>query len=282
MEPVEAALARRWPVVLRAERVALRPVTHQDAPFVRAVLSDPEVRALLGGPVSEARIEARQREYPTTPGVWAVAPAAGGEAIGLVSITADSRSAGRAEISYQLLSSAWGRGLGREAVGAAVDWWAAEVPDGGPLVAVTQERNAASRRLLESLGMTVLDTLLEYGERQCLYTPGSEDTALRWARLFQACTDEVERRRGAEARATAAGRALPEALSALTPKQMARLCPVRHGAYGRICARPTDHAPDLHLGRAPDGAWIAWLTSCEAVKADLPNGTPGTASRTQN
>ncbi|MFJ1662526.1 GNAT family N-acetyltransferase [Streptomyces anthocyanicus] len=263
MESVEAVLARQWPVVLHAERVTLRPVTSQDAPVVRAVLIDPEVRAFLGGPVSEARIEARQRDYPTTPGVWAVAPAAGGEAIGLVSITADSRFAGRAEISYQLLSSAWGQGLGREAVGAAVDWWAAEAPDGGPLIAVTQERNTASRRLLETLGMTVLDTLLEHSERQCLYTPGSEETALRWARLLQARTDEVERRRGAEERATAAGRALPEDLSALSPEQMERLCPARHGAYGRICARETDHAPDLHLGRSADGAWIAWLGTAE-------------------
>lgn len=267
MESVEAALARLWPAVLHAERVTLSPVTHQDAPVVRALLTDPEVRAFLGGPVSEARIQARQREYLATPGVWAVTPAVGGEAIGLVSITADSRSTGRAEISYQLLPAAWGRGLGREAVGAAVDWWAAEVPDGGPLIAVTQERNTASRRLLESLGMTVLDTLLEYGEPQCLYTPGGEETALRWARLLQARTDEVERRRGAETRATAVGRALPEDLSALTPEQMARLCPARHGAYGRICAREQDHAPDLHLGRAADGAWIAWPATAEPAAA---------------
>ncbi|MCG7523985.1 GNAT family N-acetyltransferase [Streptomyces sp. OfavH-34-F] len=268
MKSGEAVLARLWPVVLQAERVTLRPVTPQDAPAVRAVLSDPEVRAFLGGPVSEAGIEARQRDYPTTPGMWAVAPAAGGEVIGLVSITADSRFAGRAEISYQLLSSAWGQGLGREAVGAVVDWWAAEVPNGGPLIVVTQERNTASRRLLEAVGMTVLDTLLEYGEQQCLYTPGSEETALRWARLLQARTDEVERRRGAEERATAAGRALPENLSALTPEQMQELCPARHGAYGRICAREIGHAADLHLGRSADGAWIAWLAT--AAPAPVP------------
>lgn len=267
MGSVEAALARRWPAVLSAERVTLRPVTHEDAPLVRAVLTDPEVRAFLGGPASEARIKARQHEYPTTPGAWAVAPVGGGKAIGLVTITADSRSAGRAEISYQLLPTAWGRGLGREAVGVAVDWWAAEVPDGGPLVAVTQERNTASRRLLESLGMTVLDTLLEYGEPQLLYTPGSEESALRWARLLQARTDEVERRRGAEARATAVGRILPEDLSALTPTQMARLCPARHGTYGHICMREKYHAPDLHLGRAADGGWIAWLGTADPAPA---------------
>ncbi|WP_250305387.1 GNAT family N-acetyltransferase [Streptomyces sp. A 4/2] len=263
MESVESALARLWPAVVRADRVVLRPVTAQDAPVVRALLTDARVRAFLGGPASEERVATRQREYPTTPGVWAVAPAAGGEAIGLVSITADSRCADRAEVSYQLLPSAWGQGLGRDVVGAAVEWWTAAVPDGGPLIAVTQERNTASRRLLESLGMTVLDTLLEFGEPQCLYTPGDEDTALRWARVLDARREDVERRRGAEARATAVGRTLPDDLSVLTPEQMARLCPARHGAHGRICAHEKDHTPDLHLGRAADGAWIAWLDRAE-------------------
>ncbi|WP_327378911.1 GNAT family N-acetyltransferase (plasmid) [Streptomyces sp. NBC_01216] len=263
MESVESALARLWPAVVRADRVVLRPVTAQDAPVVRALLTDARVRAFLGGPASEERVATRQREYPTTPGVWAVAPAAGGEAIGLVSITADSRCADRAEISYQLLPSAWGQGLGRDVVGAAVEWWTAAVPDGGPLIAVTQERNTASRRLLESLGMTVLDTLLEFGEPQCLYTPGDEDTALRWARVLDARREDVERRRGAEARATAVGRTLPDDLSVLTPEQTARLCPARHGAHGRICAHEKDHTPDLHLGRAADGAWIAWLDRAE-------------------
>ncbi|WP_217199864.1 hypothetical protein [Streptomyces buecherae] len=44
---------------------------------------------------------------------------------------------------------------------------------------------------------------------------------------------------------------------------MARLCPAQHGAYGRICTREKGHAPDLHLGRAADGAWIAWLGTAE-------------------
>ncbi|MFD3662686.1 GNAT family N-acetyltransferase [Streptomyces sp. NPDC058659] len=263
MESVESALARLWPAIVRADRVVLRPVTAQDAPVVRALLTDARVRAFLGGPASEERVATRQREYPTTPGVWAVAPAAGGEAIGLVSITTDSRCADRAEVSYQLLPPAWGQGLGREAVGAAVEWWTVAVPDGGPLIAVTQERNTASRRLLESMGMTLLDTLLEFGETQCLYTPGDEDTALRWARVLDARREDVERRRGAEARATAVGRTLPEDLSALTSEQMARLCPARHGAHGRICAQVKDHVPDLHLGRATDGAWIAWPGSAE-------------------
>jgi len=264
MESVESALARLWPAVVRANRVALRPVTVQDAPAVRALLTDARVRAFLGGPANEARVATRQREYPTTPGMWAVAPAAGGEAIGLVSITTDSRCTDRAEISYQLLPSAWGQGLGREAVGAAVEWWTAAVPDGGPLIAVTQQRNTASRRLLESLGLVLVDTLFEYGQPQCLYTPaGTEDTVLRWSRLLDERREETERRWGAKERATPAGSMLPQDLSALAFEDLARRCPARHGAHGRICAHVKDHVPELHLGRAVDGAWIAWPVNDE-------------------
>lgn len=132
------------------------------------------------------------------------------------------------------------------------------MPDGGPVVAVTQASNARSRGLLESLSMVLVD---EHGSRQCVYTPvGDQDDAdLRWLRLTAVHLDEVERRRGAQARGTAAGQRLPEDLTALTAEEAARLCPARHGTYGRICAHAARHTSALHLGRAPDGAWIAWL-----------------------
>ncbi|WP_435060530.1 hypothetical protein, partial [Streptomyces sp. bgisy060] len=107
--------------------------------------------------------------------------------------------------------------------------------------------------------MTVIGELDEHGARQCLYTPAGDqdDSDLRWLRLLAARRDAVERRRGVQARATAAGQAVPDDLSALTAGELARLCRAPHGAYGRICARPADHSPDVHLGRAQDGAWIA-------------------------
>ncbi|WP_246095961.1 hypothetical protein [Streptomyces botrytidirepellens] len=129
------------------------------------------------------------------------------------------------------------------------------------MVAVTHAANARSRRLLESVGMVLVEEYDEHGARQCLYTPGGkDDSGLRWFRLIAARLDEVERRRGAQARATAAGQLLSENLTALTADELAHLCPVHHGAYGRICAHAAGHTPALHLGRAPDGAWIAWLT----------------------
>ncbi|MGW6202031.1 GNAT family N-acetyltransferase [Streptomyces sp. NPDC055089] len=43
-------------------------------------------------------------------------------AIGLVTIGPDHRCEGRAEVSYQLLPSAWGQCLGREAAAAIAQW----------------------------------------------------------------------------------------------------------------------------------------------------------------
>lgn len=279
MDFVDVALAGVWPAELRTERLHLRPVTPEDGPLVRELLTDERVRAYLGGPLSHERVAARQASYPATAGAWTVVRVADGRAVGLVSIGPDRRCKGRAEVSYQLLPAAWGHGLGREAVSALVRWWAAAAPGGGPVVAVTQAANTRSRRLLESIGMVLLDEVEERGALQCLYTPGGEDdTDVRWARLLASHLDAVERRRGAQARATAAGQLLPEDLAALTPEELAQLCPARHGAYGRICAWAADHTPDLHLGRAPDGAWIAWLTSFPAEASPGAGTAPGAAS----
>jgi RimJ/RimL family protein N-acetyltransferase len=263
MTSVDVALRLVWPAELRTDRLHLRPVTTDDAPLVRQLLTDATVRAHLGGPAAQERVAARQATYPTTAGAWTVVRAADDQPVGLVTIGPDHRCEGAAEISYQLLPSAWGKGLGREAVAAAVSWWTEAVPKGGPMVAVTQAANAGSRRLLESIGMTLVDEFEEHGQPQCLYTPAGdqEDSDLRWARLIAERVDAAERRRGAQARATAMGQELPDNLTALSPDDLSRLCPDRHGAYGRICARTAGHLPDLHLGRAPDGAWIAWLTT---------------------
>ncbi|MCL3999176.1 GNAT family N-acetyltransferase, partial [Streptomyces lavenduligriseus] len=252
MTPVDDALGCVWPAELRTDRLHLRPVTTEDASLVRELLTDAKVRALLGGPASKECVVARQAAYPATAGAWTVVRMADHQAVGLVTIGPNHRCEGTAEISYQLLPTAWGEGLGREAVAAAVTWWTDAVPGAGPLVAVTQKANTRSRRVLEVIGMTVIDEFDEHGARQCVYTPAGDqdDSDLRWFRLLAESRDAVERRRGAQARATPAGRALPDDLPTLTSEDLARLCPARHGAYGRICARTADHTPDLHLGRA--------------------------------
>ncbi|MEU0213916.1 GNAT family N-acetyltransferase [Streptomyces sp. NPDC006265] len=201
MKSVSIALNRVWPTQLRTDRLLLRPVTREDGPLVDELLTDDRVRAHLGGPATQDRVVARQAAYPMTAGAFTVVRVADQRQIGLVTIGADHRCEGRAEISYQLLPAAWGEGLGREAVAAAVSWWTDAVPGGGPLVAVTQKANRSSCRMLEAIGMTVVDELDEHG-RQCVYTPagGQDDSDLRWLRLLAERRDAVERHRGAQAR----------------------------------------------------------------------------------
>ncbi|MFF0142792.1 GNAT family N-acetyltransferase [Streptomyces sp. NPDC005227] len=110
---------------LHTPRLRLRPITAQDGHLVHALLTDNQVRAYLGCPASDERVVARQASYPATAGVWAVIRLTDDHAVGLVNIGPDHRCEGRAEISYQFLPTAWGHGLGREAVDAVIRCWSA-------------------------------------------------------------------------------------------------------------------------------------------------------------
>lgn len=55
-------------------------------------------------------------------------------------------------------------------VAAALARWARTVPGGPAVIAVTQRADHRSRRLLEALGLRLAETLVEFGEPQCLYT----------------------------------------------------------------------------------------------------------------
>ncbi|MEU2357739.1 hypothetical protein ABZ599_33005 [Streptomyces misionensis] len=59
----------------------------------------------------EERVAARQAAYPATAGAWTAVRTADDQPVGLVTIGPDHRYEGAAEISYQLLASAWGKGL---------------------------------------------------------------------------------------------------------------------------------------------------------------------------
>lgn len=69
-------------------------------------------------------------------------------------------------MSYQFLPEHWGKGYAREAVGAVV----ARVLEGTPsVVAVTQEANDRSRRLLEAVGLEHAESFVEWDAHQVLY-----------------------------------------------------------------------------------------------------------------
>ncbi|MET9675803.1 GNAT family N-acetyltransferase [Streptomyces sp. NPDC006482] len=161
--PVSPASAHA--ALLTTDRLLLRSVRSGDLPAVTRLWTDPDVRHHLGGPVIESVIRIRQRRIVGAPGFHAVIRAEDDVLLGLVSVEPGARR-GETEVSYQFLPEHWGRGYAREAVGAIV----ARVLEGTPsVVAVTQEANDRSRRLLEAVGLEYAESFVEWDARQVLY-----------------------------------------------------------------------------------------------------------------
>ncbi|MFJ2055899.1 GNAT family N-acetyltransferase [Streptomyces sp. NPDC087908] len=161
--PISAPTPGTAPLV--TERLLLRPVHAADVPAVTRLWTDPEVRRHLGGPVTEQVVRIRQRRVVGAPGVHAVVRSADDVVLGLVSVEPAARE-GETEVSYQFLPEHWGHGYAREAVGALVEATLLDTPS---VVALTQEANAPSRRLLEAVGMSHAASFVEYDAHQVLY-----------------------------------------------------------------------------------------------------------------
>ncbi|PAZ10375.1 GNAT family N-acetyltransferase [Streptomyces sp. SA15] len=167
--PAVTAFAQ-WPVSLATKRLVLRPVEPEDVPAHARLWTDAEVRRHLGGPVPAEVVRVRAERCVGVPGLLSVVRGEDAVVVGSVMVEPGARS-GRTEISYQLLPEHWGSGYAREAVAAAVEWVPLSVP-GADIVAVTQEANLRSRRLLEALGATCVERFVEWGQPQVMYRLG--------------------------------------------------------------------------------------------------------------
>ncbi|MFD3535477.1 GNAT family N-acetyltransferase [Streptomyces sp. NPDC058664] len=150
---------------LTTGRLLLRPVRDSDLDAVTRLWTDPEVRRHLGGPVIETVIRIRRRRIVGAAGFHVVVRAEDGAVLGLVSVEPAARG-GETELSYQFLPEHWGRGYAREAVGAVVALTLRGTPS---VVAVTQQENHRSRRLLEAVGLEYADSFVEWDAHQVLY-----------------------------------------------------------------------------------------------------------------
>ncbi|MFF8840747.1 GNAT family N-acetyltransferase [Streptomyces sp. NPDC015130] len=150
---------------LATDRLLLRPVRRGDLAAVTRLWTDPEVRHHLGGPVTEPVIRIRQSRIVGAPGCHAVVRAEDGVVLGLVTVEPGARN-GETEVSYQFLPEHWGNGYAREAVGAVVGRVLEDAPS---VVALTQEANHRSRRLLEALGLEHVESFVEWDAHQVLY-----------------------------------------------------------------------------------------------------------------
>jgi RimJ/RimL family protein N-acetyltransferase len=156
-------------VVIESGRVVLRKARDADREGIVEVMTDPGVRAYLGGPRPREGVE----QFLDAAGTASATAAAGsyviadGETDRFVGILALARRAadrpghvtgedGELELSYVLRRSAWGAGLAFEAAAAALRAAAGELPD-QPVLVVPQAANDRARRLAERLGFQEVD-----------------------------------------------------------------------------------------------------------------------------
>jgi RimJ/RimL family protein N-acetyltransferase len=160
-----------WPVFLSTDRLRLRPIEAADVPAISRMWTDPAVRRYLGGPVQADRVARREELCVGADNVFSVQRRSDGAIVGMISIEPAGNNHGQTEVSYQLLPEYWGNGYGREAVSAAVAWALEEITPAPPVViAVTQEANGRSRRLLESIGTKQAGTFAEWDALQVMYS----------------------------------------------------------------------------------------------------------------
>ena len=158
-------------MTLETARLLLEPLAPEHAEALREIWSDPEVaRFLISRPASPAEFDAlfaRNLEAGRRLGMWGLRERAGGALVGRVGFFAFGATE-RPELAFLLARAAWGRGLAREAAGAAL---AAGFGALGfaEVVALARPANARAIRVLESLGYSIERRLLAGGEPADLY-----------------------------------------------------------------------------------------------------------------
>lgn len=145
--------------VLRTERLILRHLTADDAPFILQLLNEPGfienigdrgVRDLAsaGRYITEGQ-GASYQKYGY--GLWATVLRDTGEAIGICGLVKRD-GLEDADVGYAFLESSWGKGYAREAAAATLDH-ARNVIGLEKVVAITKPTNAGSIAVLEKIGM---------------------------------------------------------------------------------------------------------------------------------
>ena len=145
-------------MILKTDRLILRPQALADAPDLFAILSDPQAMRFWNRPAI-ARLAVveelvREQQAAMAEGLcryWTVR--LNGGAIGSVDLSLIQQ--GSAELGFLLRPDHWGMGLASEAVGAVVAHGLAALRL-TRLAAVVQTENRAAARVLEKNGFSVV------------------------------------------------------------------------------------------------------------------------------
>ncbi len=146
--------------MIETERLILRPYEARDRAALRAQCDDPEVMRFLLPVEDDAALDAmidRMNNYLRDHGFtfWTVERRGDGAILGMCGFKPGAPGtpiADELEIGWRLARDYWGQGYAREAAQASLDWaWANT--GARDVAAITVPANAASRGLMERLGM---------------------------------------------------------------------------------------------------------------------------------
>ncbi|OHB33055.1 MAG: hypothetical protein A2882_14950 [Phenylobacterium sp. RIFCSPHIGHO2_01_FULL_70_10] len=162
VEPGEAPGGPRG-VILQTERLTLREAGPDDAAFILELLNAPGFLRGIGDrgvrTLDQARsyIEERMVESYRLQGfgMWIVTPRTGEAPIGLAGLVKRDVIP-HVDVGYAFLESAWGKGYAREAAAAVLELARGRLGI-DPVAAIVNPDNLASRRLLEKLGLRLVD-----------------------------------------------------------------------------------------------------------------------------
>ena len=175
-------------MILRTERLFLRPLAMSDAPALFAARGDPEVMRWWDWPAQNnlAELESiiADHDAPRREGSvlwWVAALTPDGPAIGECDLSEIDARHRRAEIGFLFARAHWGKGYGREAAQATLDHGFGALGL-ARLYARIHAGNERSRRLLERLGFAFEGRMRSHierdGERRdCLIYGMSRDDA---------------------------------------------------------------------------------------------------------
>ncbi len=150
---------------LMGTRVMLRLVQPGDETALVGLMTDPEVRRYIGGPREPEEARASIHLDDIWWGSFVVAQVSDDEVVGTLSF---ARKRGPWEVSFQLRADLWGQGLMSEAMMLALTWFFAS-QDESVCIAVTQDANTRTRRLLERSGGVLTAEFEQYGLPQLQY-----------------------------------------------------------------------------------------------------------------
>jgi ribosomal-protein-alanine N-acetyltransferase len=167
------------PIVIRTQRLLLRPMVADDAEGLLTVFGDPKVMASFhtssfGRERMVAWVErnlAHQRKFGY--GLFSVILKSEGRLIGDCGLEhVDIEGEPCVALGYDLASDYWGRGLATEAACAVRDFAFTTLELQG-LVSLIRADNCASQRVAEKVGMERLHTFMERGIEYTLYGMGN-------------------------------------------------------------------------------------------------------------